>query len=182
MQLDPERLREMQQFLDFCVQARKRLDLSGIGHYLCMEDFVMQEGTGYLKVSPDHPGEYKRNRYRTRMPRQCFDNAYKAAVASRGKLRYVEGYAHGGFMPVHHAWNIDTEGRIVDTTWCGDGEDRGYFTRPPLGSAYMGVVFDVPFVRNLRTDNNTCVIDRWDEGWPVLRQKYINPLREAVTA
>lgn len=180
--MDPQRLAELRQFLDFSVMARKRFSLKMDLFYICMEDFVLQEGVGFREVSPWQPSERGTNRYRPRIPRQCFDNSYKAATASRGRLRYVEGYADGGIFPVPHAWNIDEEDRIVDTTWCGDGAERGVFTRPTIGRAYIGVVIDLDYVRSMRTNDNTSMIDRWEEGWPLLQQKYDNPYREAVAA
>jgi hypothetical protein len=148
-------------------------------HYAGMEDFVLREGTAFTEFSPDQPTVRGKNRYRPRIPKACFDNSYKAALASRGNLSYVEGYAFSKFMPVHHAWNIDRDGKIVDTTWCGNDEDLGAFTRPSPGVAYLGVVFDLAYVRGMRTDENTCVIDQWQKSWPLLCVPF-NEHREAA--
>src|SRR3954447_13150263 len=82
-------------------------------HYIGMEDFVLKEGKPFLEFSKDHPKPGERNRYKPRIPRQCYDNSYKAVLASKGRLRYVEGYAMSAFLPVLHAWNIDPDGKIV---------------------------------------------------------------------
>jgi hypothetical protein len=150
------------------------------GHYyLGMEDFVLKEGKVFWEVSPWQPVAKAgaKNRYRPRMIKCCFNNTYLAAVASRGKLRYVEGFAYCGFLPVHHAWNVDADDRVVDTTWCGLPDDLSY--RPELGTAYMGVEFPLSYVRSLRTNDNTSVIDQWEKNWPVLRTPY-NELLEVA--
>lgn len=131
--------------------------------YLCMEDFVLREGQVFTGMSPRDP-KYKRGYLK-----HCFYNAYLAAARSRGNLRYVEGYATtvNGFMPVLHAWCIDRDDLVVETTWRG----------APLGvemipSAYMGVVFDMDHVRSTRTDENGSMIDRWEDRWPLLKKPY----------
>jgi hypothetical protein len=142
-------------------------------HYIGIEDFVLKEGQPFLEFSEDQPKLGERNRYKPRIPRQCYDNSYRAVLASKGRLRYVEGYAYTGSLPVLHAWNIDPDGKIVDTTWCGDGNTAdGHFYRPAPGSAYMGVIFPVEYVRNMRTKFNTSMIDQWEKNWPVLRQEW----------
>ena len=73
---------------------------------------------------------------------------------------------------MHHAWNIDEQGRIVDTTWCGT-EDAHFHPKP--GSSYFGVVFDLDYVRRTTTSSNASVIDQWQKDYPVLREKYDNP-------
>ena len=65
-------------------------------HYVGIEGFVLDEGQAFTEFSPWQPitpSNGKRNRYRPRIPQHCFYNSYCAAVASKGKLRYVEGYA-----------------------------------------------------------------------------------------
>lgn len=166
----------LRQYLALNVDMRtkhKGMSMLDAGYaYVCMEDFVLKEGEIFMEFSPHQPKLGQKNRYRPRMPRQCFANAYKAALASKGRLRYVEGYAYGGFLPVLHAWNIDPDGKIVDTTWCGDGEDLRAFTRPKPGSAYMGVIFPIEYVRSQRTPDNTSMIDAWERNWSLLRKPY----------
>lgn len=50
-------------------------------------------------------------------PQRCFDNATRLVLADRtGELSYVEGFAVGTVMPVHHAWAI-IGGKVIDLTW-----------------------------------------------------------------
>jgi hypothetical protein len=48
---------------------------------------------------------------------RCFANAARLVLADRtGRLQYVEGYAMGYMMPVHHAW-CHIDGKVIDLTW-----------------------------------------------------------------
>lgn len=72
-------------------------------------------------------------------PGYCFDNA--AELAAEYGLRYVEGFATfqgAAGLPVHHAWNLDAEGRVVDVTWA------------ETGLCYRGIEFDLETVQAAR--------------------------------
>ena len=103
----------LEQYLQIHVDLREKHNLKSTLAYSCFEDFVLQHGTLFTEISPDQPKWGQRNRYRPRPMKACFHNAYCAAVASRGRLRYAEGYAEGGFMPVHHAWNLTEDRRSL---------------------------------------------------------------------
>lgn len=50
-------------------------------------------------------------------PRRCFANAAQLVLHDRtGELSYVEGYAVGTVIPIHHAWAV-IGGKVVDITW-----------------------------------------------------------------
>lgn len=166
--MSEEHIAVVRNYLAVHVEVRMRNSMRDPGWcYWGMEDFVLQEGEVFREVSPHQPVVFGKNRYRPRFPRHCFNNSYLAAVASRGNLRYVEGYAYSRFLPVHHAWNIDGEGRVVDTTWCAKEEDD-LIERPKVGTAYYGVIFPTEYVRSTRTKDNTSVIDQWEKRWPLL--------------
>lgn len=58
-------------------------------------------------------------------PRACFSNSYE--VAKEYNVHYCEGYADAGFgILIHHAWNIDENDVVIDTTW-DDAEKCQYF-------------------------------------------------------
>lgn len=135
-------------------------------HYANIEDFVLQHGTVFDRWSP------RQDRYMAGTPRYCFDNAYRATYRSRGKLTYVEGYALGSVMPVHHAWCVDEDGGIVDPTWCGDKKPEGLWDNPERGEAYLGVPFDLATVRAARSKDNCSVLDQWHNHWPLLREPF----------
>ena len=78
-------------------------------------------------------------------------------------LQYVEGYAViGGKNPVLHAWNVDAEGSVIDSTW------------EPVGSAYFGVILP----RSIVEPAKTSVLDDWESGWPVLRESWTEMVAE----
>jgi hypothetical protein len=163
----------LEEYLQTHIHFRKVHNLRTGLAYLCLEDFVLQHGTLFTEISPDQPtySEWilgQRMRYRPRTPRACFHNAYCTAVASRGRLRYAEGYADARVMPAHHAWTVDPAGRVVDTTWCHDGDPL-----PGPGSAYLGLVFPIEYVREMRTTDNCSIIDQWQKGWPLLQNRFV---------
>jgi len=69
-------------------------------------------------------------------PRECFNNA-TAFAAVRDDVFYAEGYAVGPelVMPVHHAWLVNLNGRVIDPTWIDIGDH-----------AYFGIAFDRSFI------------------------------------
>ena len=75
----------------------------------------------------------------------------------RTGLQYAEGYAVvGSKIPVLHAWNVDAEGFVVDSTW------------EPVGSIYFGVILPLSVVRRAKAS----VLDDFESGWPVLRESW----------
>ena len=67
------------------------------------------------------------------LPNNCFSNTLHLCIADPS-LTYVEGYA-GAIIPIHHAWALDAEGRVIDTTW----DD-------PEGRSYLGIPFQTDYV------------------------------------
>lgn len=61
--------------------------------------------------------------------RQCYRNAGTLAMTDP-ELTYVEGYAcPPGGIPVHHAWCVDSAGRVIDNTF-EDAASSIYFGVP----------------------------------------------------
>ena len=116
--------------------------------YRNVYDFVLREGRFFEpQPRPDlitlrHIGE-------------CFRNAFLTMM--RTGLQYAEGYAVvSSKIPVLHAWNVDAEGSVIDSTW------------EPVGSAYFGIVLPLSIVRGAKTS----VLDDWENGWPLLRESW----------
>jgi len=75
----------------------------------------------------------------------------------RTGLEYAEGYAvTGSKIPVLHAWNVDAEGTVIDSTW------------EPVGSMYFGIALPLAIVKGVKTS----VLDDFESGWPVLRESW----------
>jgi hypothetical protein len=117
-------------------------------------DFVLREGRFFEpQPRPDsitlrHIGE-------------CFRNAFLTMM--RTGLAYAEGYAViGSKIPVLHAWNVDAEGSVIDSTW------------EPVGSIYFGIVFPPSIVERAKTS----VLDDFESGWPVLRESWTEMVAE----
>ena len=73
------------------------------------------------------------------VPRQCFRNAARLALRKQGSFTYVEGYAVNTWVadyPVAHAWCVEGEHFVVDTTW-------------DEGADYFGVPFRAEYVRRM---------------------------------
>lgn len=113
--------------------------------------------------------------------RKCFANSLLAACF-HPDLRYVEGFAYCGHLPVHHAWNVDPSGVVLDFTW---NEDE---LLPSLGRAYMGVVVALDRAWTALWDDEGAVLDGWKRDWPTLREPWgVNdhpprPTREQILA
>jgi hypothetical protein len=122
--------------------------------YRNIYDFVLCEGRFFEpKPRPDsitlrHIGE-------------CFRNAFLTMMKTG--LQYVEGYAvTGSKNPVLHAWNVDAEDSVIDSTW------------EPVGSIYFGIVFPPSIVERAQTS----VLDDFESGWPVLRESWTAAVAE----
>jgi hypothetical protein len=116
--------------------------------YRNVYDFVLREGRFFEpQPRPDsitlrHIGE-------------CFRNAFLTMMKTG--LQYAEGYAvSGSKIPVLHAWNVDAESSVIDSTW------------EPVGSIYFGIILPLSIVRGAKTS----VLDDFDSGWPVLRESW----------
>lgn len=69
---------------------------------------------------------------------ECFRNAFR--LAQNCDLRYAEGWA-GRYIPVHHAWCVDADDRVIETTW------RWNPSYPAV--AYFGVVINISYMYRL---------------------------------
>ena len=117
-------------------------------------EFVLAHGT-WFAFRP-RPAKYEAG-----APRSCFGNSIYACVRYPG-LRYVEGFAApAGFtaLPIHHAWNLDASGGLVDLTWTE-------------GLAYVGVEFSVERADDCTWNGDASILDDCNRGWPLFRQPW----------
>jgi hypothetical protein len=73
-------------------------------------------------------------RYSRMIPKQCFRNAAQLVQRRKG-LQYCEGYflRPDIGIPIHHAWAIDQENRVIDPTL--DDPEAGEFIGYPMALA-----------------------------------------------
>ena len=102
-------------------------------------EFLMEHGREWEGTSWK---EFKGSGWRRKQERHCFSNSLVAAI--QYDLPYVEGYAYAGLLAVHHAWNLDDQGRVVDFTW-----RESVQTTEETEWEYFGVVLDPERVMRL---------------------------------
>lgn len=65
--------------------------------------------------------------------RMCYQNSYQAATRNEG-LTYVEGQVNIGLLSIPHAWTVDKQGNVRDSTLHAPSgkavESKGYFGVP----------------------------------------------------
>ncbi len=91
---------------------------------------------------------------------ECFGNSFWLAFENPS-LIYVEGFAmyEEDHRITPHAWVTDGTGRVIDSTW-----DK-------IGVAYAGVPLRIQWLnqRHLIAKAIVCVLDDWQNDWPILR-------------
>jgi predicted ABC-type ATPase len=102
------------------------------------EDLVRAEGAWFVPQPLPKDVKYGKQK-------ECFKNAFQLASNSPDKYTYVEGYASpaGVPIPIHHAWVVDKDGKVIDNTW-----------RKP-GEAYIGVAFSNKYMLNNAFETGT---------------------------
>ena len=130
---------------DFMLPSMKNPDRF---HYKGIPDFLLREGQ-FFEPRPLPAG------IKYMEPKHCIKNTYWTAL--RERFVYVEGYAmlDCSDTPIFHAWNVDRDGFVVDTTW------------NPHGRVYFGVIFPLAMIRRKRRTQYS-VIDDWEHGYPIL--------------
>lgn len=115
-------------------------------------EFLLEHGKEYNGTPWK---EFRGSGFRRMKVGYCFENAFRAA--DRHGLRYVEGYASAGIFPVHHAWCLDDDDRVVDFTWREESVGRISATE----WAYFGISFDIFRLAHFMTGKPTwsCIFD-----------------------
>jgi hypothetical protein len=127
--------------------------------YANVEDFLIKKGVLWTPQPFDKVWLWKFDP----IPKHCFYNAYRLAKKSGGRLRYVEGYAMGNIVPVHHAWNVDENDNVVDATW-------GTFTT--IGRIYHGVTAPLEYVKLSHSKHNLSFLYDYKNNFPILRDAF----------
>lgn len=102
-------------------------------------------------------------------PRLCYANSKQLALKNRN-LTYVEGYAmaQGVSIPLQHAWLLDTDGYVIDSTW------------EPSGCCYLGIAFRTAWVKSIwnsrkqkgRTDELSILQGNHLEDFSIFKQGF----------
>jgi hypothetical protein len=120
-------------------------------HYNGMEDFLLEHGQ-WFEPRP-WTGEYGEGTIK-----RCFANSIALGVTDR--LRYIEGIALS-VIPVHHAWNADSDGNLIDSTWKNEG------------LAYFGVEFSIGRAKDaIWYTGDTTILDDWKRRHPLYKQPW----------
>ncbi len=121
---------------------------ASINGYSCQADFILRNGRSF-EPSTDarclHLGM-----------KQCFWNSARLAMKDR-RYTFCEGYAVS-MIPCHHAWVVDENGVLIETTW----------NEP--GAAYFGIPFRTDYLRaQIRKHKHCSMIDQWEADVPTIR-------------
>lgn len=126
--------------------TQHQFTLAGDYAYLCKEDFVRRHGMACEAQPLPKP-------YRFGPIKRCFANSERRA--KRHGLRYVEGFAVVNGFPIHHAWCVGENKRVIDVT-----------LRAECVQFYFGVI--LPLRWTTRSKGNGA-LDDWPNKWPILR-------------
>jgi hypothetical protein len=125
-------------------------------HYAGIGDFLLQHGIWHEPAPL--PARVRRG-----APKACYGNALVLAI--QHGYRYVEGYASADIsqmpFPVHHAWNLDPEGNLIDNTWRN------------TGLAYLGVEFSKGRAENAIWFDNSNVLDNVASRFKIFREPWV---------
>ncbi len=154
--IDTPNIDSIKNFLEIMRRLRSGIPVTGY-YYRGQEDFILQHGQGFAPRKPKG--------YRWRKARNCFGNTHKLVMYDP-TLRYVEGYGLTGLgIPLEHAWAIDEDNQVIDTTWrWNDGS-------PPEG--YFGVIYPTQLVNQIILRKKCYgVLDDPYNRYPLLREPY----------
>lgn len=112
--------------------------LESVKNYLKQFDVLVRRYNGVesahgfcLKYGVAFEGAPLPDRIDRGIPKECFRNAALLVTSFKRKLIYCEGWGATPRVriPIHHAWAVDAQGRVIDPTW-DDPETCVYFGVP----------------------------------------------------
>ena len=141
----------IREYLEATAAMEQRQSIEG-RHYHGYHELVLKEGFAF-ELAP-FPADMVGG-----LLGHCFSNAFNLSMRNP-ELAYCEGFAVS-MIPVLHAWCVTLDGRVVDPTWTPSNEVEGL--------AYFGVPLADDYVRRVAlTTKKFGVLDRWEEGFPIL--------------
>ena len=155
----------MSEVLEYVNNLRRFQVLNGIKRrrryaYESVEELLLEHGQEWTPARNQDDGLPLVKTW----PKQCFDNAYRMARASRGRLQYAEGYAVS-IIPVEHAWLINEAGEVIDPTWHRHGNG--------IGREYFGVTIPLERVKEIRSLGRVATaLFCWEYAHPLLRERW----------
>jgi hypothetical protein len=155
-----EKQAELMQHLEMMRDFRGRVPPEGRA-YDSREHFIVEHGEWFEPIPL--PREYSYGRWK-----RCFLNSLEL-VAEHDGLTYVEGYA-SHLLPIHHAWCVDAQGRLIDVTWPVDAEARAERLAPD--AVYLGVRLPLAVAAEAVLDGTGSVLDDWERGWPIFKDRF----------
>jgi len=108
---------------------------------------------------------------------QCFYNAQCLCLSDESnQIEYWEGFTYDSEiqMAILHGFNT-INGKVIDITHKINGKYiKGVFG---IENEYMGVKFDKKMIIERICTGKDCTsfIDNWREGYPILKNKWMNP-------
>lgn len=118
-------------------------------------DFVLQHGKFTENVIP-----YPRHLW-LGAQKKCFANS--VIVSALHGYKYIEGYASASGIPelaIHHAWNEDQDGNLIDSTWRN------------TGAAYCGVEFSVERADEATWDGDASILNDYRRKYPIFKTRW----------
>jgi len=126
-------------------------------------------GDFYLLLGAAYAGQPLPPEFRLGPERHCYMNAGRLAADS-AELVYCEGFAlRAGLFPMHHAWCIDSAGKVIDPTWEYDPDNE-----------YFGVALSTDFLLGTTVDKGVWGLLREHLPDSVVRRQpaeYLHPCR-----
>ena len=163
--------------------------------YAGIEDFVLDRGVAFESQRLTIP-EFNLVKGiaagSTFQQKECFYNAQRlVAMLNRGdQLRYFEGFACCGLIPMHHGWAA-INGKVIDFTWRLRDNPEYHLSvaraknplkdriwgRFPDSWAYIGVEFprEMLVERLFHSGVAGTIIDDWANEWPLFKQERLTP-------
>ena len=118
------------------------------GTFSVVAKFILDNGKEFSVGPYTFVGKRKK-------PNNCFGNAALMALADE-RLLYVEGYVTCRGIPIHHAWNVDLDGKLIDPTLTGGLHHyfgvvftTDYLKKAVLKNGYYGSLLDIMYAKTL---------------------------------